>query len=254
MRRRIRNVKQIGTTRYHSIGDTLNDDARNGWTTEGVEKIEPHQGIFQLAEPWKVASGDQITIVLRHRSTHGNANIARFRLSLAVEQGETVQRVDGVSPIVDLVAHLKADVSKPIDDNLRKRLFGQQLLGDNAYQQAKRRFSIASTQLKQIQGAASPRNVMVLGERKQPRDTHILQRGVWDAKGEKVERGFIPAVLDRTSDNTLTRLDLADWLVDRENPLTARVTVNHLWQLMFGQGLVRTPEDFGLQGELPTHP
>lgn len=246
--------KTTWDTRYHSIGHTLNDDARDGWTTEGIKKIEPHRGVFQLLEPWTVEPGDRITIVLRHRSTHGSANIARFRLSLAAERGETVQQVNGTSPIADLVAHLKADAPNPIDANLRKRLFAQFLLSDNAYQQAKQRHATANSQLKQLQGEANPRNVMVLAEREQPRDTHILERGVWDAKGKKVERAFLPNIFDQPSDKALTRLDLADWLMDRDNPLTARVMVNHLWQLMFGQGLVRTPGEFGLQGELPTHP
>jgi hypothetical protein len=95
---------------------------------------------------------------------------------------------------------------------------------------------------------------MVLNERPEARPTQILERGVWDAKGEQVFPGVIPAVLDWPAEETRTRLDLAKWIVDPANPLTARVTVNHLWSLMFGQGLVRSMEDFGLQGEAPTHP
>ena len=64
-----------------------------------------------------------------------------------------------------------------------------------------------------------------------------------------------PAVLPPLpADAPLNRLTLAHWLVDPRNPLTARVVVNHLWGMLFGAGLVRTPEDFGLQGERPTHP
>ncbi len=95
---------------------------------------------------------------------------------------------------------------------------------------------------------------MVLSERDSARQTHVLVRGVWDAKGDVVQPGVIPSILKWPEEKTRSRLDLAQWIVDPENPLTARVVVNHLWQIMFGQGLVRTPEDFGLQGELPTHP
>jgi hypothetical protein len=82
----------------------------------------------------------------------------------------------------------------------------------------------------------------------------VLERGVWDAPGELVRPGVLQAVLPWPPERTRSRLDLARWLTDAEHPLTARVLVNHLWQLVFGEGLVRTPEDFGLQGELPTHP
>jgi hypothetical protein len=61
-------------------------------------------------------------------------------------------------------------------------------------------------------------------------------------------------VLPWPAEKLKNRLDLAQWIVSRENPLTARVVVNQLWQMYFGAGLVRTPEDFGLQGERPTHP
>jgi hypothetical protein len=240
---------------YHGISNTLNDDARNGWTTEGIERVEPRLGLYQLAKPWQANPGDQFIIVLRHRSTHGNSSIGRFRLSLTDELGDVVTRLDAASPIVELIEQLKADPAAPIDGDLRNRLLSQFLLGDTVYQQTRDRAVSAQNELRRLQNESKPRNVMVLKEREKPRDTHILERGVWDAKGEKVGRGFIPSLLDRAvADKALTRLDLANWILDRDNPLTARVTVNHLWQLMFGQGLVRTPEDFGLQGELPTHP
>lgn len=88
-----------------------------------------------------------------------------------------------------------------------------------------------------------------------PRVTRILPRGNWmDDSGEIVEPA-IPAVFGTLSvSGRATRLDLAHWLVDRNNPLVARVFVNRLWRLFFGQGLVRTVEDCGTQGALPSHP
>ena len=89
-----------------------------------------------------------------------------------------------------------------------------------------------------------------------PRMTRILARGNWlDESGNVVEPA-IPAMFGHPGFDAVkgTRLDLASWLVAPENPLTARVFVNHLWRIMFGQGLVRTPDDFGAQGQYPTHP
>ena len=95
---------------------------------------------------------------------------------------------------------------------------------------------------------------MVMQEREVPSETFMLLRGAYDRPGEKVNPG-VPAVLGGNSNGKLkTRLDLARWLVDPENPLTARVVVNRYWQMYFGQGLVRTVEDFGSQGARPTHP
>lgn len=239
-------------TRYSKVAKTLNDDARDGWTTEGAEKIEPHVAVYELDEPWIAREGDQFLIVLRQRSTHGHANIGRFRISLAAEPGETVRRVDGGSPIAELV-RAGMDNGK-IDDKLRKRLLSQFLLEQSDYQTVASRLDQAKRQLSRIKGQAGPRRVMVLSERKQPRETHVLVRGVWDAKGDVVQSAVLPAILKWPAEKTKTRLDLAKWIVDEKNPLTARVIVNHLWQIMFGQGLVRTPEDFGLQGKLPTHP
>jgi uncharacterized protein DUF1553 len=87
-----------------------------------------------------------------------------------------------------------------------------------------------------------------------PRDTFVLIRGQYDKKGEKVEAG-IPSALGKLPDDApKNRLGLANWITGRENPLTARVTVNRFWQQYFGVGLVKTPEDFGAQGQWPSHP
>ncbi len=100
---------------------------------------------------------------------------------------------------------------------------------------------------------------MVMEEMSPPRDTFVLIRGQYDKHGEKVTPG-IPASLQNSTDvapsgkRFRNRLDFARWLVDPSNPLTARVTVNRFWQMFFGVGLVKTTEDFGVQGEPPSHP
>lgn len=106
-------------------------------------------------------------------------------------------------------------------------------------------------QLNNYKGDQVPK-VMVMDDRKK-RETHILQRGEYLKKGEKVSfttPGFLPKMKERLPKN---RLGMAKWLVDRENPLTARVQVNRMWQRFFGTGLVKTSEDLGVQSEYPLH-
>jgi len=96
--------------------------------------------------------------------------------------------------------------------------------------------------------------VMVMAERPERRPTHILNRGQYDKPGEVVEPG-VPAQLHPLPEGAPNnRLGFAQWLIAKDNPLTARVAVNRFWQMMFGTGLVKTVEDFGQQGEWPSHP
>lgn len=95
---------------------------------------------------------------------------------------------------------------------------------------------------------------MIMDEAAEPRATYILRRGDYSQPTEKVSPGT-PAVLPPLPAGApADRLGLAQWVTLREHPLTARVAVNRVWQLLFGAGLVRTPADFGAQGEYPTHP
>ena len=102
---------------------------------------------------------------------------------------------------------------------------------------------------------AAPRTTaMVMQEQAEPRETFVLLRGRYDMHGDKVTAGtpdFLPPPAAGTPGN---RLGFAQWLVARNHPLTARVAVNGYWQMLFGNGLVKTSGDFGTQGELPSHP
>ena len=97
-------------------------------------------------------------------------------------------------------------------------------------------------------------DVMVMKDMSAPRDTYILNRGVYNQPTEKVSPGTPDRVLEFSDELPKNRLGLAQWLFDEKNPLTARVAVNRLWQRFFGVGLVATSDDFGNQGSLPTHP
>ena len=95
---------------------------------------------------------------------------------------------------------------------------------------------------------------MVMKERKETRPAYFLIRGEYDNKGEQVSRKTPSALPPMTSKMPLNRLGLAQWLVSKKHPLTARVYVNRIWQQFFGVGIVKTAEDFGSQGQWPSHP
>jgi hypothetical protein len=100
----------------------------------------------------------------------------------------------------------------------------------------------------------STEEIMVMKEMEKPRKTFLLEKGLYNQHGEMVEPGGISKVLSYADDLPKNRLGLVEWLFDQENPLVSRVAVNRYWQMIFGRGLVRTTEDFGSQGERPSHP
>ncbi len=228
---------------YGDVKGTLDDDPRNGWTTKGFPKDQPHTALYGLAETLVLESDEELIFELRHRSTNGDANIASFRLSATDQPGPAVREL-GPTPLEQL-AQGKVE---------RDRLMAQFLEDHAPYQTAKASLERANAQLKEVTAAAGKLNVMVLAERKEPRETHILVRGVWDKKGVKVTQDVPAAIAPWPEGLAKDRLGLARWITSKDNPLTARVFVNHVWQMLFGAGIVRTPDDFGLQGQRPTHP
>jgi len=96
--------------------------------------------------------------------------------------------------------------------------------------------------------------VSVMGDLDTTRKTYILKRGVYDAPGDEVQPGTPNSILPFNNKYPKNRLGLSQWLFDKKNPLTSRVYVNILWQEFFGKGIVKTSGDFGMQGELPSHP
>lgn len=96
--------------------------------------------------------------------------------------------------------------------------------------------------------------LMVMQETPQPKQAYVLDRGLYDAPGAKVYPGTPEKIFTFPKNLPKNRYGLAQWTTHRDNPLTARVAVNRYWQLFFGVGIVKTTEDFGNQGELPSHP
>jgi mono/diheme cytochrome c family protein len=156
----------------------------------------------------------------------------------------------------------KSTLPAAIDSALRKGPADRNDQGVNeliAYYKAKDPPYVADLQnLRKAKQARDALNnsvpqVMVMEDMAKPRDTFMLVRGAYDKPGEKVTPAVPTLLLPLRPDAPPNRLALARWLIDPEHPLTARVTVNRAWQMFFGTGLVKTVEEFGVQGERPTH-
>jgi len=195
--------------------------------------------------------GDTIVIGQRFRDVgFAGGLVDDFRVfKRELTGGEVAQVYDGES-LAKLLAKPTDALGQAERDTLREYFLATANKSHDA-QLAKLRASRESV-TKLLDGKGE---IMVMEEMPlNPRSTFVLKRGVYSAPGERVGAATPRSLSPFPKGAPSNRLGLAKWLVDPKNPLTARVAVNHFWQLCFGQGLVRTPEDFGTQGKRPTHP
>jgi mono/diheme cytochrome c family protein len=227
--------------RTHPAAGAIDADAMTGWSV-AASAADDAWLIVETAQPVGSAEGTTFTVTLRQ--DYGEARtISRFRFSaITGEVGSTTFPEDIVA-IVETApaARRPAQKTKLAEFHLATHADWKTLAAE------RKKIDDA---LKQLQ----PPRTLAMQELEQPRMSAMFVRGNFMEKGEPVQPGvpdFLHALPATTQPN---RLDLARWLVSPENPLVARVTVNRWWSEIFGRGLVTTPEDFGLKGELPTHP
>ena len=220
---------------------------RTGWAIL-PETGKPHAAVFETAEPTAAGRGALLRIALDFRSQFEQHQIGRFRLGVT-----SAGHPNGKNALpADVLKALEIEPGKRGDaERARLRKHFRAEVSPEGRELAAR---LARLEKERQELDARIPTAMVMQEMEKPRDTFVLVRGQYDKKGEKVVPG-VPAFLHPLpADAPSNRLGLARWLVDPANPLTARVIVNRWWQMLFGTGLVKTAEDFGSQGELPSHP
>ncbi|MCG3163412.1 MAG: hypothetical protein JMDDDDMK_04818 [Acidobacteria bacterium] len=232
------------------LGNTATDRPP-GWfvnaTNDPTSGRLARQGVFVAEKPFAQDSGATLTIRLKHLGGSLNQGIGRFRLS--VTAAEEPKRV------VSIPAKLRPILSTALSDRTQKQkedLSAQFRATTPLLKPDRDRLEKLRDEMK----ALNITTALVMQERPsfdRP-STFFRERGSFLNKGERTFAAT-PAILPPMPDNApINRLGLARWLIDENNPLTARVVVNRFWEQIFGHGIVETSEDFGTQGERPWHP
>jgi hypothetical protein len=192
---------------------------------------------------------DKVTVELKAGANLLVMKVVNYAGGFAFVFRETGDEPDGVPlPLAESLGTPKesrtAAQQKSLRDHFRARR-------SPPWKELRSRVDALEREVAELDAQVPP--TMVAAELAQPRTTTMLIRGQYDKKGDVVEPA-IPAALGRLPDGAQhNRLGLAQWLVSRDNPLTARVAVNRLWAQLFGVGIVKTAQDFGAQGEWPVH-
>ena len=214
-----------------------------GWAVDGNTKFENRVAVFHPATPLNPDTTAQLRIQMHHK--YGTQHhIGRFRISLA---GRPVAPVP--AEIVRIINSQPDQRTAVQTDRFAEYLARR--FGDSELKALVNRMA----DLRQRRGELDKTPAtMVMVEMSTPRKTHLLERGEYDKPGEEVFAGIPEMLPAMPADSPANRLGLARWLTQPNHPLTARVTVNRVWQRLFGTGIVKTVEDFGTQGEWPSHP
>ena len=230
----------------YPVARVIDADSQTGWAWS-PQFGKSHYALFTAAKPLEVADDTVFTFRLEHQNKDwAQHSLGRFRLSVT----------DAASPTNTVLPEdIEKILATPSDrrDGRQKDRLKEHYRNINAVTKP-----LVAEAAKSKKAADDFFNnvpiTSVMAELKEPRTTHRHLRGAYLQKGEEVTPG-VPASLNPfPKDQPPNRLGFARWIVSTNNPLTARVTVNRIWESYFGHGIVETSEDFGTMGEKPSHP
>ncbi len=238
----------------------IDNDPASGWAVGG--QLEQSHLLTLIPErPIKLDAATTLHLKIEHNSAHPQHLLGSFQIEAS--SSTTVAAWTRLPPNLRAI-HLQAPEQRsPADQSQLARYFHRHLAGSTAA--PRQELENLQQQLANLKPASSVPIMRDLAT-EQRRKTRIHLRGDYKSLGDEVQPGtpvaFHPMNIqssaeqqtERQTERLPNRLDLAHWLVDRRNPLTARVWVNRLWESLFGIGIVRSSEEFGSQGDKPTHP
>ncbi len=246
----LRNATESFANGNNNAAKAIDDDLQSGWSVNGGQG-QAHNAVFQFAEALQGTEDLQLELVCER---YHAAGLGRFRISVSTAHDAKASLLpDNVRAVLlkyrenGRQGSLLESSEAAADRELLLRQFAKV-----APELAKERQKIEKLR------AEMPKFPTTLVMRERPSDhgrpTFRQHRGEFLQPKEEVTPGVPSFLPPLPADAAPNRLTLAKWLVSKENPLTARVTVNRQWEAFFGRGIVRTLEDFGFQGELPSHP
>ncbi len=224
---------------YQLARSILDEEDQTTWGAAGEDKPPAAQIAFLLKEPVELEGGESLHLRLIYRGRPGNTVLGRFRLSATAAEHPELPPSSG----------LRAAVAAVGDPSPELQAYARHRAGGNPHW---REILRLERRRREIRDTADE---CLVTRATEPRTVRVLPRGDWMNDSGEVVQPQVPEFLGplETSGERLTRLDLADWLVTRDNPLTARVFVNRLWKMFFGTGISKTLDDLGSQGEPPVN-
>jgi len=234
------------------IEKSFDGNSATGWAVHNPSNMRiPRQAVYVFDKPIGGSKGTSLIVRMKHESPHAFHNLSRFRILVTIQSEPKLGSSESGREALVKVLQVEPDKR----NEMQKKLVSEAFRKGSAVVVAVQK-EIDAT--KQQQGTLDKQIVrtMVMRDRKDARETFVLNRGVWDQpdKEQPIQPGTPKCLPGLPKDAPQNRRALADWVVSKENPLTPRVVVNRYWQRFFGMGLVTTTEDFGSQGERPTHP
>jgi len=229
----------------------IDGDPKTGWAMATYNDVAKAALALRLAEPLETGADSVMTVRLRQESEFRRATAGRFRIAISASE-DSWPSGEAHKEIPDRVLKGLAKTETERTDDERKAIDAHfQWASPEALPEIA---AVAKLELESARLDASIERTLVT-EATDPVETRVLPRGNWMDETGAVVTPAIPAVFGKVAGTgpRATRLDLANWLVSSENPLTARVFVNRLWRQFFGIGISKSLDDLGSQGEWPTH-